>query len=383
MGKKKLFTKQEELDIINYYLTPFTLTETAHHFNLERAQVKRVLTSNNIQPHTKEINNQAKLKKTIETNMKKYGVSNTFQSPNGKKGFQNFYSDEKKVGASILKSKQTRLERYGDENYNNINQINQTRLEKYGVENFFQNQDIHNRALNQAKSNEAKLKKKQTSLEHFGVDVPLASDIIRQRIIQTNIAKYGGVSPLCSAEIKDKIRETNRIKYGKDYYTQTEEYKERNHVTWTKKTQDERQAIVNRVIETKRLNHSFNTSSSEEKFYEMLVNMFGVNDIVRQYKDEIRYPFNCDFYIKHLDMFIELNLFFSHGGHPFNEEDPNDIETLNLWKEKSQISQFYKNAIETWTVRDVSKLKTAQSNNLNYHYFYSLQEALDFLNYIN
>ena len=36
------------------------------------------------------------------------------------------------------------------------------------------------------------------------------------------------------------------------------------------------------------------------------------------------------------------------------------------WKEKSKTSQFYKNAIETWTVRDIKKLYYVSINNLNY-----------------
>ena len=92
--------------------------------------------------------------------------------------------------------------------------------------------------------------------------------------------------------------------------------------------------------------------------------------IYRNYKDSERYPFYCDFYIKEDDLFIELNAHWTHGGKPY---DPNDEECQNQlieWQEKAKTSQFYKNAIETWTVRDVKKLQCAQKNKLNYKVIY-------------
>ena len=62
-----------------------------------------------------------------------------------------------------------------------------------------------------------------------------------------------------------------------------------------------------KIYKTKKQNHSFNTSSYEDVFYSKLLLIFDSEDIIRQYYDD-RYPFNCDFYIKSKDLFIELNL---------------------------------------------------------------------------
>ena len=43
---------------------------------------------------------------------------------------------------------------------------------------------------------------------------------------------------------------------------------------------------------------------------------------------------------------------------------------LNEWIEKSKNSNYYKNAIYTWTDLDVRKLNTFKSNNLNYEIIY-------------
>ena len=79
----------------------------------------------------------------------------------------------------------------------------------------------------------------------------------------------------------------------------------------------------------------------------------------RQYRDKIRYPFRCDFYIPSEDLFIEANLHWTHGGRPFREDDPECLTQLLDWQRKAATSKFYENAIQTWTVRDVLKLQSA------------------------
>ena len=121
---------------------------------------------------------------------------------------------------------------------------------------------------------------------------------------------------------------------------------------------------------TKKKNNTFNSSKDEELLYEELLKENRTKTIYRNYRDSERYPFYCDFYIKEDDLFIELNAHWTHGGKPY---DPNDEECQNQlieWQEKAKTSQFYKNAIETWTVRDVKKLQCAQKNKLNYKVIY-------------
>ena len=52
------------------------------------------------------------------------------------------------------------------------------------------------------------------------------------------------------------------------------------------------------------------------------------------YKDE-RYPFNCDFYIGDLDIFIELNLHWTHGKEPFDVKNKENLKIVEQWKEKT------------------------------------------------
>lgn len=121
---------------------------------------------------------------------------------------------------------------------------------------------------------------------------------------------------------------------------------------------------------TRRNNNTFNTSSSENKLYEQLLKEHNSKTIYRNYKDDKRYPFYCDFYIKEDDLFIELNAHWTHGGMPYDPNNAKCQEQLEKWQEKAKTSKFYENAIYTWTVRDVKKQQCAKENNLNYKVIY-------------
>jgi len=134
-----------------------------------------------------------------------------------------------------IKSKKTSLERYGVENYRDVNKIKQTNLKKYGVENVSQSQIIKN-------------KKKNTNLKNWGVGNVFQSDKIKERLTKTLLLKYGVEHPLQNSELLEKSKQTclknngveyptlspdilkirnenNLKKYGVEHYTQTDKYK--------------------------------------------------------------------------------------------------------------------------------------------------------------
>lgn len=172
----------------------------------------------------------------------------------------------------------------------------------------------------------------------------------------------------CSSEKKEKIRQTLKKK------NQNQKFKE--NTGWTKywinggNTKEKIQQITKKQQETKEKNNTFNTSKPETSVYLYLKKVFANELVYRNYKSE-RYPYRCDFYIKSEDLFIELNLHWTHGPHPFDENNPEDIVLLNKWKEKAKTSKFYEQAIYVWTVLDKEKIKVAQINNLNYKLIYT------------
>lgn len=111
-------------------------------------------------------------------------------------------------------------------------------------------------------------------------------------------------------------------------------------------------------------------SIGEEIVYDMLVDKFGEDDVIYQYgvhPYDARYPYSCDFYIKSFDLFIEMNIHYSHSDHWFDENNHDDLLKVNQWK---MDSKKYRKAIHQWTETDVAKRNSARDNHLNYLVFW-------------
>ena len=262
--------------------------------------------------------------KSRQTFMKNYGVSYYTQS------------DEYKEKLDDIKSKykETCLELYGAENYTQsedykermkdiVDKIKTTTMDRYGVTSYTQSEEYRSRL------EEIINKMKETSMMKYGVEYYTKSEEYK---LQLN-------------EILDKIKATILFKYGTEYYSQSEEYKERL---------DE---ILLKSYNTKKENGTFSTSSLEEYIAETF-------DFIPQYRDDIRYPYSCDFYDKERDLFIEINGTWTHGSHWYNEEL--DRNVVDVCQKKAETSDYYKRALDTFTKRDVEKRETAKNNKLNY-----------------
>ena len=236
------------------------------------------------------------------------------------------------------------------------NKRKQTCLEKYGVEYII---DLYRDTLY---SDTIRNKIKQTCLEKYGVEYVLQSDIIKNKSIQTCLEKYGVEYVLQSDIIKNKSIQTCLEKYGVEYYQQTLQGK--LHLSNIMKSKE----VQNKINNTKKKNNSFHTSKIEQQFKEYLEQNYP-NDFEYQYKSKL-YPFNCDFYIKSLDLYIEIQGSWTHGKHPFDENNYEDINKLNIMKSKN--TKYYQNAIYVWTKLDIKKRNIAKENNLNYLEIFSM-----------
>ena len=111
-------------------------------------------------------------------------------------------------------------------------------------------------------------------------------------------------------------------------------------------------------------------SVGEEIVYDLLVQKFGENDVIYQYgihPADARYPYSCDFYIKSLDLFIELNTHFSHSDYWFDSNNHDDLLKVKNWEQKG--GRFLK-TIKQWTISDTMKRKSAIDNHLNFLVFW-------------
>lgn len=143
-------------------------------------------------------------------------------------------------------------------------------------------------------------------------------------------------------------------------------------------TEEQISNLVSKGFETKRKNNTLNSSKVENDVYFKLLKIYSSDDIIRHFKDE-RYPYECDFYIKSLDLFIEINFHWTHGEKPFNNRDISCQQKLNDWENKAKKSKYFLNAIDVWTRRDVIKLETAKKNNLNYITIYNYKDLNRFI----
>ena len=128
---------------------------------------------------------------------------------------------------------------------------------------------------------------------------------------------------------------------------------------------------IEKQVETKRRNNTLNTSRQEKEGYLLLCQKFGVENVCTQYKSQ-EYPFHCDYYIKPLKLYIELNLHWSHGGHFYDQNNPEDAAKASLWLAKG--TKYYNVCYHVWTDLDLRKARCATENNLRFLVFWSLDE---------
>lgn len=199
-----------------------------------------------------------------------------------------------------------------------------------------------------------------------------------KKLEQYNIKKLkDGYKLFCSRECMYQSSEWKKMVesgveniYGVKNYFMTKDFSEN-----MSKNKDN---INTKRNNTKKKNKSFNKSKIEDEIYEILISKYGTDDIKRQYTDE-RYPFECDFYITSLDIFIEFNGIWTHGPHAYCKDSINDINQLNTWNEKAKTSKFYQNAVYNWTIRDVKKRNIAHENNLKFYEFWNKKDLVEFV----
>ena len=236
-------------------------------------------------------------------------------------------------------------------------------IDKYGVDNPMKNKNVVDKGKETCKNKygvvrasllkEYQDKVKETNIKRYGVEVPLQNKEINKKWHKTCYLNFGTYSPLANKEIYNKTEETTYKKYGVYCIFNTKENREKLLLEKTKQKR----------YETLRRNHTFNASKIEETIYEKLIDIYGKSDILREYKDKDRYPYRCDFYIKSLDLFIEVQGYYTHGKEPYN---PNSIRHQILVQKYKERYGPNCQAITIWTIKDVEKRNKAKENNLKY-----------------
>lgn len=282
--------------------------------------------------------NYNNIEKYKQTCLEKYGFKSYVQSKEYREQFRKiYYSKSPEEQQEIIKKiKSTKLEKYGDENYNNREQYFQTCMETYGVHHYSQTEEFIDKI-------------KSTNMQKYGVEWLLKNPEIKTKIFTTIQERYNGIG-FASEELNRKTQDTINELYGNPVWVKTDDFKHRCN------------EIVSKQHQTKRERKSFHSTKLEDEIAKYLIE----NNInfISQYESP-EYPFLCDFYFPDYDLYVEIQGYWCHCNHPFDENDEDDMVKLEMWKEKSNSNQ-YTNAIYVWTISDPLKRRTAKENNLNY-----------------
>lgn len=264
--------------------------------------------------------------------------------------------------------------------------VKETIKKKYGVENVFNLSIVKEHCKIAVQSNKTKEKRNNTILLKYGVNNVWKNENIKNKIRNTIKEKYGVDAYNKGGKIFNKQTNTCLLRYGVPRYQNTKEFKEylseisetsiaKRKTTCKKLYGVETFNNQEKRYNTMKENGSFKRSMEED--YAYLYLSLNYPDTIRQYKDKERYPFNCDFYIPSLDLFIECNFHWTHQGHIYNSNSKKDQRLLYELQHKN--GKYYENAGKTWTIRDPLKYNTAKKNNLNYKIFWNLNELIKWL----
>lgn len=275
------------------------------------------------------------IKQTVNR-LKKYGIK----------------KDQKEVAKNRNKSME---EKYGASCAMHVpefkDKVKQTTKERYGVECSFQSEEV-------------KEKIRETNLDRYGVACVSQNPEVKKKIEETNLERYGSKNVFASPIIQDRIKETTKERYGTENISQSDYMK------------DMRPQIMEKQYATKDKNHSWCVSKPELKIKRLLEEKF--ENVKYQYKTE-EYPYNCDFYIPKLNLYMEYQGHWTHGGHAYTGSEE-DEKLLMRWESKSNESPLYRKAKYIWTISDVYKRNIAKEKRLNWVEFFNLDQFFEWYN---
>ena len=149
------------------------------------------------------------------------------------------------------------------------------------------------------------------------------------------------------SEMTLKMLKTNSLKSVEQLKTENEKRSKSCKAAWEKP--ETHIKYKNTFNANRRLrNESPFRSKIEKEVYNKLYAVYP--DVLYDYIDEERYPFNCDFYIPSLDLFIEIQGHPSHGVRPYAEN--NNERITGKW-------------YEVYAIKDVEKYNIAVKNKIN------------------
>jgi len=218
------------------------------------------------------------------TCLEQYGVDNFMKTEKCKEKIKNTCLEKygkhfSKTSEVKEKIKNTCLEKYGKIGYNLTDkfkeQSKKTCLEKYGVEHISQ-------------STEIKWKVKKTNLEKYGSICYHTSDVSKEK----NKVLYGVEYYSQTDDFKNKWKYTMKEKYGKEFYSQTDDFKKQAKLTCLKNYGVDSPMKNRDIVEKSLKSRGLDFESDEYLIYRRKV-----NNLTKRNKKELFENWNgYDFY---------------------------------------------------------------------------------------
>jgi len=226
------------------------------------------------------------------------------------------------------KSKETKFEKYGDENYCNREQQNKTLYKKYGV-NYF---------------NELNGKLVKKFEQKYGVSHPLRLQEFKDKLKETTIEKYGVENVSKNEEVKNKKNETIKERFGVDNISQNKEIKQKKKDTSMKnfgvshhlKDHDMFEKHFKAQFKIKEYkNTGINYQGSYEKYFLELIEEKGLLDEVKS-GQSFEYEWKGKKHTYHTDFVFRGRHIEIKSGWTYNKNgDDQELQNLNESKWKS------------------------------------------------
>ena len=331
--------------------------------------------------------------KTIKSNREKYGTDWPTQNKEVSKKIsetkQN-YSEERKQEINDKRSK-TYENRFGKGIICGL-QVDEYRekgLKKFkeetGYDYYTQDPNVQEKIKNTCRekynkdwymqTEEFKEKSKETNLKNYGEEKPFTygSNTFKNLMIDEFGVGIASKNPDIAKKISEaqsefsqekrnnintKIKNTCRERYNYDSNSQTPEHRKYMSELMSSKLSDPVEGHKIRQKQAKTRLKNGKRSQSECRFKEIL-DKLNIS-YIEEFKSE-EYPYFCDFYLDKYNLYVELNIFWTHGKHFFNKDNKQDLKVLKKWQDKK-----FDVPIDVWTNTDLEKRETAIKNKLNY-----------------
>lgn len=306
---KNHYTKQQLLDVLDEYANGLDKEEVLHRVGISGINIIRLkvlFDRLGLQEEFKAADSKYRRFVMAGGMMNKYGVDNPFKLQQFQDAGQN--TRESKYGAKFTLAKGSVFAKEARKKINNQlkdderrKEINDKRVatmqERYGVDH-----PMHSEVIKQ--------KVMETSLKRYGVNYPMQSDEMKKKIARTMLKRYGAMRDAKtqgtedfipdyhnpykyvrhSAESKAKAKATCLRKYGVENYMQLPSVRRKLHDYCCAHREERKQIFINGMQRKYGVNYSWENKELLHKAHNKMMELYGAEYYAQSEEYKLRKP---------------------------------------------------------------------------------------------